>query len=182
MLTIIIPEREFFDEENSLFVYTKERRIVLEHSLVSISKWEAKWHKPFLGKEAKTIEETLDYIKCMTITQNVDDRTYKTLTKENIQTVTEYIEDPRTATWFNDRSKNKGVNKEVVTSELIYYWMVALEIPFECQRWHLNRLLTLIRVINIKNNAPKSKMGKREVLKSNAELNANRRKMTGSSG
>lgn len=182
MITITIPGREFYDEEKSLFVYTKERSIVLEHSLVSISKWESKWHKPFIGKTKKTPEETIDYIRCMTITQNVEHDVYNSLTKENIETVTNYIDNPMTATWFNDLSKNKGTNKEVITSELIYYWMIALEIPFECQKWHLNRLLTLIRVTNIKNNSSKSKMGNKEILKNNAALNASRKKMTGTSG
>lgn len=182
MLTITIPGRELFDEKTSTFSTTKEQKIVLEHSLVSLSKWEAKWHKPFMSQDPKTQEETIDYVRCMTITQNVDTNIYNYLTKQNIEDVYKYIENQMTATWFNDTAKPQRGKKEVITSELIYYWMIALKIPIECQKWHLNRLLTLIRVANIKNSSNDKKMGKKEILKSNAEINASRRKLTGSSG
>ena len=185
MLNIIIPSTEIWDGEQKVFLYTKEFSINLEHSLVSISKWEAKWHKPFISDSQKTQEETIDYIKCMTITQNIPEEAYKYLTKENIDKVHDYIKDGRSATWFTERpNPNAQVvkKKEVITSELIYYWMIALEIPFECQKWHLNRLLTLIRVCNIKNNNKPKKMGKKETLRNNAKINAARRAQLNTSG
>ena len=181
MLQITIPAIEMFDEQKQEFISTKEQTLCLEHSLVSLSKWESKWHKPFLSKEPKTNEETLDYIKCMTITQNVDPNIYLCLTRENIEQVNQYIEDPMTATWFSEESKKGGSGREQTTAELIYYWMIALNIPFECQKWHLNRLLTLIRVCNIKNQPPK-KMSKRDIMSRNSAINAARRKKYNSKG
>lgn len=168
MLQITIPAREWFDESKQEFLYTKEQTLQLEHSLVSLSKWEARWEKPFLGKENKTREETIDYIRCMTITKNVDPNVYYAMTEKNLNDITSYISAKRTATWFsNDK---RSYSRETVTSELIYYWMIALGIPFECQRWHLNRLLTLIQICNIK-NAPSKKMGTNKILAQNKALN-----------
>ena len=153
MLHITVPAVEYWDERKEEFVNLKESQsLQLEHSLVSISKWESKYCKPFLTKESKTYEETIEYIKCMTITQNVKDDVYNHLSKENFDAINAYISNPMTATTFRDNST--GVNRETPTSELIYYWMIALNIPMECQRWHINRLLTLIRVCNIKNTPP----------------------------
>ena len=186
MLRITIPASEpveMWDERTQQFIYTKatkEQTLMLEHSLVSLSKWESKWCKAFLTKQAKTEEETIDYIKCMTITQNVDPDIYSRLTKENYKEIEEYIAAPMTATYFSE-NKNGKVNKETVTSELIYYWMIALNIPFECQKWHLNRLLTLVRVCNVKNEPPK-KQSRREIMSRNAALNAARRKQLNSKG
>lgn len=177
-LPLSITTDEFWDPAKNEFVY-KITTIVLEHSLVSIQKWESKWHKPFLSKEPKTQEETIDYIRCMTITQNVDPRVYKCLTDEHMREVSDYIEDPMTATTI---SNQKGrPNREIVTAEIIYYWMTELNIPQEYRKWHLNQLLTLIQVCNIKKQPPK-KMGKRATMRSNAALNAARRARTGSSG
>jgi hypothetical protein len=173
MLTITIPATEYYDEKTSSFDSTKERTISLEHSLISISKWEAKWHKPFLTNNNKTSEEIVDYIKCMTITQNVDPLVYRVLTADNFKQIEKYIDDPMTATWFNER-ETKSHNKEIITSEIIYYWMISFNIPFECQKWHINRLLTLIRVCNIKNQPPK-KMSKNELMNRNRALNNARR-------
>lgn len=161
-----------FNEKTGEFFNTKEQTLQLEHSLVSLSKWESKWNKAFLSKEQKTTEQILDYIRCMTITQNVNPDVYNALTNENIETINNYINSPMTATVFYDKNSKKS--NETVTSELIYYWMIALNVPMECQRWHLNRLLTLIRVCNIKNTPPK-KMNKRELMSRNAALNAARR-------
>ena len=180
MLQIVIPASEQFDEINQEFVYGKEQTLQLEHSLVSISKWEAKWCKPFLSKEEKTVEEITDYVKCMTITQNVNPEVYSRLTQENIDQINTYIASPMTATTFSE-DKHGKTNREIVTSELIYYWMIALNIPPEYQKWHLNRLLTLIRVCNIKNQPPK-KMSKREIMSRNASLNAARRKQFNTNG
>lgn len=178
MLLLTIPPIEMFNEKTDEFVYSKEIKISLEHSLVSLSKWESRWNKPFLSKDNKTLEETIDYIRCMTITQNVDPEVYFRLTDENISTINKYIESPMTATTFSD---NGHSSREIITSELIYYWMISLNIPMECQKWHLNRLLTLIRVCNIK-NAPAKKMSRREIMNRNAALNAARRKKLNSTG
>lgn len=180
MLNITIPERELYDEINNEFITIPEKTICLEHSLVSVSKWESKWKKPFLSKEPKNIEETIDYIKCMTITQNVDSKVYSCLTKENIKDINDYIDDKMTATTFYDARQNTG-HKETVTSELIYFWMISLNIPMECQRWHLNRLLTLIKICNIKNDTGK-KMSRNEIMSRNAALNAARRKQYNTRG
>lgn len=181
MLKITVPESEMYNEETNEFFYVKETVLCLEHSLVSISKWESKWKKPFLGSEAKTAEEVLDYIKCMTITQNVPDIVYQCLTKANKDEIGAYIQDEHTATWFNEQGNKK--TSEVVTSELIYYWMTAFQIPFECQKWHLNRLLTLIKICSIKNDPKASKkMSRTAVMRQNAALNKARRAKTGSRG
>lgn len=180
MLQIIVPETELWDENKQEFIYTKKQTLRLEHSLVSLSKWESKWCKAFFSKEEKTREQTIDYIKCMTITQNIDPNVYYSLTIENLNDIYSYINAPMTATYFSD-DKNNQSNGETVTSELIYYWMIALNIPFECQKWHLNRLLALIKVCNIKNQPPK-KMPKGEIMRRNARLNAARRKKYNSKG
>lgn len=180
MLQITVPASELWDEKSNVFINTKKTVLVLEHSLVSISKWESKWHKAFLGKEEKTTEEVIDYIKCMTLTQNVDENIYKALTNENIESINDYINDPHTATVIYEEN-NGPKNRETITSELIYYWMVTLNIPFECQKWQLNRLLTLIRVCNIKNKPPK-KMTERQIMSRNAALNAARKKRLNTRG
>ena len=180
MLQITIPSTELWDEEKQEFRTTKEYVLQLEHSLVSISKWESKWNKVFLSKEEKTYAETIDYIKCMTITQNIPDDAYRCITKDSVDKIEKYISAPMTATWFS-KDKPNGGSREQPTSELIYYWMIALNIPFECQKWHLNRLLTLIRVCNIKNTPPK-KMSKSSLMKRNAALNAARRKQFNTTG
>lgn len=180
MLQINVPAREFYDEVNERFINVKETALTLEHSLVSLSKWEQKWCKPFLGKDNKTNEEILDYIKCMTLTQNVDPNVYLALSNENITMIREYIDNPHTATTIKE-NPNAPKSHEIVTSELIYYWMIALNIPFECQKWHLNRLLTLIKVCNIK-NAPPKKMSQHQLLSRNAALNAARRQKLHSKG
>lgn len=179
MLTIVIPKGEQYDSVNNLFIETKEQTLVLEHSLVSVSKWEAKWHKPFISKENKTLEETIDYIKCMTITQNIDPNVYNFISNDTIKRVYDYIDAPMTATTFS--KDNTPPSREIITSELIYYWMISLNIPAEFQKWHLNRLLTLIKVCSIK-NSPKKKMSKREIMSRNRALNASRRKSLNSRG
>lgn len=170
MLTISI-KTEYWDEENEQFINTMGGDLHLEHSLISISKWESKWKKPFLGSN-KTNEELYDYICCM-CKETVTEELIKSLGDESINKILAYINDPMSATTVNENKKSKP-SREVVTSELIYYWMIALEIPFECQYWHLNRLIKLIDICNIKNN-PK-KMGKNEIYKQNRDLNAARRK------
>lgn len=172
MIKITIPSGELFNEDTNEILYVKECTLQLEHSLISVSKWESKWNKPFLSSE-KTYEQTVDYVRCMNITQNIDDNVYLRLTKSNMDEIAKYIDAPMTATWFNEDNKSRP-NKEIVTTELIYYWMIALQIPFECQKWHLNRLLTLIKVCNIKNQPPK-KMSKSQLLNQYKSINESRR-------
>lgn len=179
MLKIIIPETELYDEVREEFITLKSQELQLEHSLVSISKWESKWHKPFLSDKEKSTEEILDYIKCMTITQNVKDETYKRLNGENIKAINDYIGDSMTATTFNDN--NNKPSREIITAEIIYYWMIANQIPMECQKWHINRLLTLIKVCSIK-NSPSKKMSRQEILNRNRALNAARKKELNTTG
>ena len=174
MLILKVPASEQWDENNQCFIYGDDYTLQLEHSLISLSKWEAKWKKPFISKGNLSNEEILDYIKYMTITQNVPEDVYLRLTLDNYTEVRKYIEDPMTATWFSNTEKKGKINNEQITAELIYYWMIALQIPFECQKWHLNRLITLIRVCNIKNTPPK-KMSRTEIARRNAELNAKRK-------
>jgi len=180
MLIITIPGGELFNDQTQEFLTVKEQTLQLEHSLVSLSKWESKWQKSFLHSREKTFEETIDYIKCMTITQNVDPIIYNRLTTSNIEQINNYISAPMTATTFSN-IQNTTRSNEIITAELIYYWMISLNIPMECQKWHLNRLLTLIRVCNIKSTPPK-KMKRREIMSRNAALNAARRKQLNSKG
>lgn len=163
MLKLEVPDSEFFDNDTQCFVNIKGQTLALEHSLVSLSKWESKWHIPFLSKDPKhekTREMTLDYVRCMTITQNVNPLIYQALTEDDIAKIKDYIEDPMTATWFSDNDKGKPSN-EIITAEIVYYWMISLNIPIEFQKWHFNRLITLIRVCSIKNR-PAKKMSQKE--------------------
>lgn len=186
MLRIIVPAnektKEYWDEAKEEFVYIpsgKEEVLRLEHSLVSLSKWEAKWCKPFFANEEKTDEEVIDYIRCMTLNKDVKPEVYQRLTNDNIIEIKDYILAPMTATTFSET--NTGSSKEMITSELIYYWMVSLKIPVEFEKWHLNRLLTLIRVCEVKNRPPKKK-SKQAMANEYAALNAARRKKFNSRG
>lgn len=179
MLKIIIPSIELYNESTQEFFQSKEYELRLEHSLVSLSKWESKWNIPFLTKKDKNTEQTLDYIRCMTITQNVDPMFYSYIKKKELDIIAEYIDSPMTATTISQ--DKKVINKEIITSEIIYYWMIAFNIPFECQTWHLNRLLTLISVCNIKNQ-PKKKIGKKEAIARQRALNNQRRASLKTSG
>lgn len=174
MLQITVEGGEFFDEEKEEFVEVKPRKLSLEHSLLSLSKWEAIYKKPFLDKSDKTPEEYLGYIKCMTITQNVDPLLYKCLSQKNLSDIKDYIDDPHTATTIKD-TRPRPAGRRAITSELIYYWMVANRIPTEYEKWHLNRLLTLIRICSIENDPKKQKMSRNAIYNQNRQLNAARR-------
>lgn len=180
MIKVSIPGQEFYDEKTNRFFTTKATVLQLEHSLLSLSKWESDWCKPFLDKKEKTPEEMLDYVRCMTINKEVDPNVYYALSSDEIKRIFQYIERPMTATWFSDDKKNR-MSREIITSEIIYYWMIALKIPFECQKWHLNRLLTLIKVCSIKEQPPK-KMGKKAIHQQNRAINAAHRRATNSRG
>lgn len=175
MLEITVPGLDDWDEKTETFVpRIKEQTLRLEHSLVSLSKWESKWHKSFLHSRDKTNEEILDYIRCMTLTQNVDPNVYFRLSDDNVRQINAYIENPMTATTFSRQEKG-GPNNEIITAELIYYWMIVHQIPYECRKWHLNQLLTLVQVCNIK-NGPKKKRSKSSVAREQAAINAARKK------
>ena len=180
MLRITIPAVEQWDEEKMEFLSSEEMTLDLEHSLVSLSKWESKCQKPFYSKGERTLDEIIEYVKCMTLNENVPEDVYRNLTRDNVNDISAYIENPMTATTFNDKNAKKGPNEQI-TAEIIYYWMVSLQIPMECETWHLNRLITLIRVCSIK-NAPPKKMSKREIMNRNRSLNAARRQQLNTTG
>lgn len=180
MLQIVVPSTELWDEKKQEFVTTKSQILQLEHSLVSISKWESKWHKAFLTKREKTSEEVLDYVRCMTINQKVDPIVYSILSEDNLKAINAYIENPMTAVYFPAGEK-ETTSRETTTAELIYYWMISFGIPFECQKWHLNRLLSLIRVCSMKSQTPK-KRSQSEIMRINSEINAQRRAKLNTSG
>lgn len=174
---IHIPQQEFFNQQTQEFYYTEEATFKIEHSLVAIAKWESKWHVPFLDDRVeKTNEMVIDYIKCMTITQNVKPSVYENIPPNVIQEIREYIEDPMTATKFTNIKKDPNTG-EFVTNELVYYWMVTAGIPLECEKWHFNRLITLIRICGEKSKDPKSnKMNRRDIYNQNRALNEARKK------
>ena len=182
MLELKIPEVDLFDQELQEFIgVIRPQTIRLEHSLVSLAKWESRWEKPFLQKEPMTMEETIHYIRCMTITQNVNPQVFGYVAKYHLHEIYGYMELPMTATTFSKDKEPWRGSREIVTAEIIYYWMTAFNIPFECQKWHLNRLLTLINVCNLKNKPPK-KMSQRDILTRNHNLNQQRLKKLGTRG
>lgn len=173
MLRLTIPESTLFDDDKQEFIETKNTTIQLEHSLVSISKWEARWKKPFL-KTKRTREESIDYVRCMTISQNVDPNVYYCLRPEHFKQIEDYINDGMTATTFSNIRKESS-RGSFITSEQIYYQMFSLGIDVKCEKWHLNRLMTLIRIFNIE-NSPKKKMSEKEILAHNRMLNEQRKR------
>lgn len=179
MFTIVLPEDELFDEERNEFIRLESVELKLEHSLVSLSKWESIHEKPFLDKSDKTDAEIHSYIWCMIIAPEVPENIVDRFAPGDFSEIDSYINAKMTATWFSE--KPSAPSREVITSELIYYWMVAFNIPFVCETWHLNRLLTLIRVCNVKNQ-PAKKMNKADLARRNRELNARRKAQFNTSG
>jgi hypothetical protein len=181
MLRIIIEGDESFNEETNTFEATDDVVLDLEHSLISLSKWESKYQKPFLSSGEKSPEEIFGYLKAMIVTPDVDPDILYKCTQKNINEIQEYIDSSQSATTFGMMPERRGPG-EVITSELIYYWMVAFNIPFDCQHWHLNRLFSLVRICNIKNSKGGKKMSRTELAARNRDLNAQRRAALGSSG
>lgn len=180
MLVIHVPDLKGFDEKKEEFVDVKGQTLQLEHSLISLSKWESKWHKPFLSEDPKTDEESTDYIRCMSIGKNVDDKIFDVLPSPILKEIQDYIMNPMTASTVSKKKKNT-INNELITSELIYYWMVALTIPFVCEKWHLNRLIMLIEICNAKNQ-PKEKRSEKELVEEYRNINEMNKKRFNSEG
>lgn len=176
MLQITVPSCEMFDERTEMFITSKEYTLNLEHSLLSISKWESKYCKPFFNDKNKTTNEFIDYIKCMTLNKNIPDIVYSCLTRNNFKDITNYINHPMTATTIKETKK---FSRDIITSEVIYYWMVSFNIPFECEKWHINRLLMLIKVCNAMNN---TKNSSRPDMLARHKLNQSRRAKAHSKG
>ena len=178
MITLYLPDLELFDEVTNTFSTIKGQVITLEHSLVSISKWEMQWKEPFIGKQDLSSAQIIDYIRCMTITQNVNPLLYSGITQEMVDRVKKYMDDPMTATWFRQTKQNERSTRKI-TNELIYYWMIEAGIPMECQKWHFNRLMTLIQVCNEERKAAdpnnKQKINPRDMARSRSALNAQRK-------
>lgn len=173
MLKITIPGGELYDEVNERFIYIEPYDLKLEHSLSSLSKWESKWEIPFLGNQERTNEQTIDYIRCMTLTEDVPESIYGRLTSENIEAISAHISAKMSATWFSESETSK-VSKKVITAEIIYYWMVQASIPIELENWHINKLLTLIQVCS-RENQPEKKLSRAEVMDRNRKLNEARK-------
>lgn len=174
MLSINIKSRELFDERTSEFITVKGGTLKLEHSLVSISKWESKWKIPFLSKKKKTNVQIDDYIRCMSVNGDPDPILIASISSEDKNRIIDYIEEKQTATWFSNLDDKRNTQSDVITSELIYYWMIEYQIPHEYEKWHLSRLLTLIEICNRKNSTPK-KMSQAEIMARNKVLNAERK-------
>lgn len=176
MLIIKLPAAEYFDNEQEIFVQYEEVTLRLEHSLVSLSKWEEEFEKPFLDpSQEKTGEEVFGYIRAMVLDDDIPEGVFERFTEEHVQSINAYIERKMTATWFNDAAAPQGPpSREIITAELIYYWIFALQMPYECREWHLNKLFTQIKVMNVKQSKPK-KMSPRSAAAERSRLNAQRR-------
>jgi len=181
MLQITIPKTEYFDNLTQTFVDIPGATLQLEHSLVSISDWESKWKKPYLSAIQKTREEYIDYVRCMTLTKGINPLCYLNISRSLSDEIDAYINNSMTATWFNDKNTAKS-GRRVVTSELVYCWMIALHIPFECQEWHFSRLMTLIRVCNTEGDPNQKKMSRKEVYEQQRALNVERKRKLGTRG
>jgi len=180
VLTITVLGPEHFDQETRKFSTKGDFVLELEHSLSSLSKWESEFEKPFLGTDDKTPEEVLAYFKYMTLTPDVPPEVFDRLTQKNVDEINAYVQKKMTATWFRE-IPDGPTSREIITAELVYYWMVQFQINWEAQYWHLNRLFTLIRVLNEKQAAPK-KMSKADIINRNRQLNAERRTKLGTKG
>jgi hypothetical protein len=180
MLTLTVSGGELFDEATQTFLSTEDVTLHLEHSLLSLSKWESKFLKPFLSNSSKTTEEILWYIRCMIIDNNYNENCLLHLSQSNLEEINAYINSPQSATTFGSMPESRG-RGEVITAELIYYWMVAFTIPITCETWHINRLFSLIRICNIKNSKPQ-KGNRNEIAARNRALNEQRKQQLNTTG
>jgi hypothetical protein len=182
LLQLWVGQDEFLDSETNRFIKTGGTLLMLEHSLASLSKWEETWEVPFISTN-RTTEQTIDYIRCMVLNPDVDDTVLSRLRDPDIVAINEYIGRKMTATTIAE-SNTKDSNKRVITAELLYHWMIGNSIPMECQYWHLNKLLMLIRVISEENTPPdkRKKMSRAEIMERNRRLNAERRQQMNSKG
>lgn len=175
MLKLKIEGKEYYNEITDEFIDLPGGELELEHSLYALAGWESKWNKPFLTDKPKTYEETISYLKFMTVNSDkVSPHLYSLVSQKDLDRVYKYMESSQTATWFTEHGKQPK-SRKVITAEIIYYWMVSFNIPFECQYWHLNRLITLIRVCDI-NSKPPKKMSKQEAARQRMALNNQRLK------
>lgn len=183
MITVTVPKREVYDQETGIFHYTKEETTFqLEHSLASLQQWESIWHVPFLSKEEKTAEQTVSYMRCMCLTPGIEDDVFYCILPKDVERIMNYMNDSMTATWFREQKGPGGKKRaQIVTAEVIYYWMVSANIPAEYRYWHLNQLLTLIRVIS-EENRPKKKRSKREILEEQQSINERNKKLFNTRG
>lgn len=179
MLTLVVAAREFYDEVKGEFINIPEQTLYLEHSLISLSRWESIWKKPYLSKTPKTKIEILDYIRCMSVNKSISSEVVMSLSDDQFRQINNYIEAPMTATTF--QKDNTPPNRQIMTAEMIYWEMISNQIPFDCEKWHLNRLFTLIRVCGIKSQKPK-KMGRQETINRNRQINQARRAQLNSKG
>lgn len=186
MYELKVKGGELYNNLTKEFIYVKPHTLIIEHSLISLHAWEAIWHIPFLGDQKLNYEQIVSYIKCMTLNHDVDPNIYLFITDENIKEVNAYIDNPMTATWFGDglgtSKKKKKRAGRIVTAELLYYYMLSLNIPFECRKWHLNQLITLIKVCNEENETPNKKVSKRDFIKRRDEINEMRKKQLHTTG
>ena len=183
-IVVTVPKSEVYDEENDIFYEIKnEVTLVMEHNLIAISRWESKFHKPYLTKDTKTNEEILYYLECMTITKGVESYVYRCIPKSELLRITEYINDPMTGTTVRESPYAKKQGKEEIQSaELLYYYMFKLGIPKECENWHLNRLMTLMKVYGAKDEKPDGKASRSELIARNRAINARNRSKYHSKG
>lgn len=181
MLSLVVPAMELYDSEREEFVYTKPVSFEIEHCLLAMSRWESKWKKPFLSPDEKTSDEVIDYIRCMTMSDNVPDDVYNRLPYDVIEQINDYVDAPHSATTIRNQEGSGRVRNEIVTTEVIYYWMTAFGIPFECETWNLDRLLKLIEICLIKSQ-PAKKMPKAQVRQMYDSLNKARRSKLHSKG
>lgn len=185
MITIKIPDREYYNEDTNEFISVKGPVLTMEHSLLSIRKWESKWHQPFMGKKEPTFEQMLDYFRCMTITpKDVGIEVFHGLSAENVAELKAYIGDSMTATTFHTypgKKKGKASGPSIITAEVVYGWMFQNGIPLECEKWHFNQLMTLIRVC-AQQGGVNPKMSKKDILAQNKALNEARKAKLGTRG
>lgn len=175
MLKLIVPSEEYYDEETNTFSQTKDYVLQLEHSLVSISKWESKWKKPYISKAKKTYQERCDYVRCMTITQNIPPHVYRNLTEAALARVDLYMADPMSATTIRSIKGKGGGGSSSITSETVYYWMIQYGIPFSCEKWNFNRLMALINICGRKVSNQGKKPNGKHLMQQMYDLNEKRK-------